>query len=140
MSLISKEVAARVFRENQGVYSLWQVGTEKDFYGIIAALTANANPCDRNIDFIWISRSDLESVGIHPVQVPEGRCLHTRDLHFNAKINHQEAEQLCLTLLQRNRQAKRCRKAQTSAVRSHQESLGCKAIVDRAQDCNCKQW
>jgi hypothetical protein len=135
---IYQEVAEKVFREREGIYSLWKVKTEQDFYGVVASLTANATSKDRNIDFIWISEAELADIGIQIQKVVEGRCLHAKDLHFDAKISNKKAKELCRILLERERVANRCKKAHTVAIRNYQTSLGCKAVDSNTQKCKCE--
>ena len=134
----AQEVAARVFNEKGEIYSLWKVSTEQEFYGIVAALTAHANPKDRHIDFIWLSTSELESAGISFDNIPEGDCIRVKDLHFDAVITPNNARQLCYELLSRQRIAYRCKKAQTKSILQFQRNLGCKAASESSEPCDCE--
>jgi hypothetical protein len=138
LSIAALEVATRVFNEQDELYSLWKVSTGQEFYGMVAALTANANPKDRNIDFIWVSASELKAAGISFENVPEGHCIRVKDLHFDAEITQQSARQLCYELLSRQRIAYRCKKAQTKSILQYQRNLGCKAVDENSPSCNCE--
>jgi hypothetical protein len=138
LSVAALEVATRVFCEKGEIYSLWQVDTEQEFYGVVASLTANANPKDRNIDFIWMSGSELESAGISLENVPEGDCIRVKDLHFDVVITQQSAKHLCYDLLSQQRIAYRCKKAQTKLILQYQQNLGCKAADENSELCNCE--
>jgi hypothetical protein len=141
LSIASKFVSEKVFKEQGAAkYSLWPVSTEQEFYGVVASLTAIATPKDRNIDFVWIAKSELEEVGIVFEQVPEGKCLHVQFLHYDAVINANVAQQLCYNLMSRKRAAKRCKKAQTSLILEHQKTLGCKGTDVVCQVCECERW
>jgi hypothetical protein len=63
VSVAPQSVAEKVFREAGEKYSLWKIHTEQEFYGVVASLTANATPRDRNIDFIWIRTYALTKRG-----------------------------------------------------------------------------
>ena len=111
-----RALANKIFGEREGVYSLWKVTTNQEFYGVIASLTADATPQNKNIDFIWIEAVDLTTAGIAIKPIVEGKCLEVEDAHFDATIGRKEAEQLCRTLLRKKRYAERCKK---SWYRSH---------------------
>jgi hypothetical protein len=134
----AQEAAARVFPEKGEIYSLWKVSTEQEFYGIVASLTAYANPKDRNIDFIWVSKSELEAAEIKFENIPEGDCIRVKDLHFDAVITPNNARQLCYELLSKQRVAYRCKKAQTKSILQFQRNLGCKAASESSESCDCE--
>ena len=136
----SQLIAEKVFNEQSEKYSLWYVSTEQEFYGVLAALTANATPKDRNIDFIWIAEHELKEVSIAFENIPEGSCVHVQRLHFDAVINQRIAQQLCYNLIAQERISLRCNKAQTILVLEHQHQLGCKAVDTNFQICECEGW
>ncbi|MEB3289233.1 MAG: hypothetical protein VKI82_04925 [Leptolyngbya sp.] len=138
LSMAALEVAARVFGEQGEIYSLWKVSTEQEFYGIVASLTATANPKDRNIDFIWISDHELEAAGVSLDNVPEGNCIRVKSLHFDVVITQQSAKHLCYELLSKQRIAYRCKKAQTKSILQYQRNLGCKAAAENSELCSCE--
>ena len=136
----SQLVAEKVFREDGDRYSLWYISTDQELYGVVASLTANATPKDKNIDFIWIAESELKEVDIVFKRIPEGNCLHIKNLHFNAVINSTIAQRLCYTLMIGKRTAHRCQKAQTILILEHQQKLGCKATDVNSLNCECETW
>ncbi|PSB25353.1 hypothetical protein C7B82_23785 [Stenomitos frigidus ULC18] len=139
LSRASKLIAEKIFKEAGEKYSLWKVNTEQEFYGVVASLTANANPKDRNIDFIWVTKSELKEVDIEFDSVSEGNCLKVNDLHFDAVINQEKARQLCHNLIVKQRVAQRCKKAQTVLILQYQRDRGCKATNADLVLCDCQK-
>lgn len=128
VSQVYQTVAEKVFNSRDEIYSLWNVNTDQELYGIIASLTANAIPKYRDIDFICIERNELDIVGINYKQVCEGKCFYVKPLHYNAEINLSTAQQLCHHLLSHKRKAQRCKKVLTISILQYQESIGCCAV------------
>jgi hypothetical protein len=138
LTLRSQLVAKKTFNEIGKIYSLWLISNAEEFYGVVASLTTNATPKDRNIDFIWITKNELNDAGIIPEKIPEGQCYYVRNLHFNAEINQGQARKLCYLLMQNNRDSHRCKKQQTKLILVHQEQKGCKATDAISQSCKCE--
>lgn len=138
LAAAAQAMAAKVFGERGEVYSLWRINTDQDLYGVVAAITVNATPRDRNIDFIWVTDSELKEANIEFDNVPEGRCLRVKELHFDAVITQKNARQLCYDLLSKKRSAQRCKKAKTIQILTYQRELGCKAVDEDSQSCNCE--
>lgn len=136
----SQLIAAKVFKGQENIYSLWQVNTDQEFYGVVASLTENATPRDRNIDFIWFSEHELQEVGIAFQNVAEGSCLHVENLHVDAVIDSNMAQQLCSVVWSQNREAKRCPRKHTIQILEHQQNLGCKATDTSLENCACETW
>ncbi|MEA5469933.1 hypothetical protein [Spirulina sp. 06S082] len=118
--------------------SIWLVNSEQDFYSVIASLSANRTSRHQDIDFIWLTDQELDSVGIQKNQVMEGRCLFAQKLHYDIEIKKESAIQLCDLLKQNNRQSLRCKKKQTKSILIHQEKIGCKALNDNQELCQCQ--
>jgi hypothetical protein len=138
LNIRAQKVAEKIFNEQKGIYSLWYISTEEEFFGVVASLTTNANPKDRNIDFIWITESELKEVGIIFSQIPEGNCFRVKDLHFDVEINPNSARALCYHLMSNQRDAQRCPKKQTISILQHQRQIGCKAADISSQSCQCE--
>lgn len=132
----TKRVVDSLFR--QEVYSIWLVTSDSDFYGVVASLSARRTPNQQDIDFIWITEEELQEVGIVAQAEPEGDCLAVKELHFNAVINSNQATKLCYNLITKNREAKRCRKKDTSLILEDKEAMGCKAIKGDVVRCRCE--
>jgi hypothetical protein len=130
--------AEKLFKEPGNIYSLWLVNTEQEFYSVVASLSANRSPKNQNLDFIWLTESELQVFGISFQQVSEGSCLYVRKLHFNADIDRETAEKLCQLLMSQGREAQRCKKAQTTLILEHQKQLGCKATEFSVPSCECE--
>jgi len=132
-----QKVVERVFRDE--IYSIWLVNSALDFYGVIASLSARRNPKNQAIDFICITRDELDEVGIKLDAVEEGKCLDVQNLHFNARIDKDRALKLCGNLILReDRKAQRCQKTKTQLILEHQESRGCKATDTHLEKCQCE--
>lgn len=129
-------VAERLFTKE--VYSIWRVTSDLEFYGVIASLSAGRNPRNQDIDFIWITEEELQEVGMIIEQKPEGDCLYVQKLHFNTRIDNHTAKRLCYNLLTKGREAKRCKKNQTTQILEYQDKLGCKAIKSNSMKCGCE--
>lgn len=138
-SIASELVAEKIFKGTREKYSLWKVNTEQEFYGVIASLMANATPKDRNIDFVWVTKHELEEVGIEFANVSEGNCFNVKALHFDAVINQEKARQLCQNLIVKQRVAQRCKKAQTVLILQYQQDRGCKATDADLVLCACQK-
>ncbi|MCA6504496.1 MAG: hypothetical protein IM554_02865 [Pseudanabaena sp. M079S1SP2A07QC] len=132
-------VAQKIFDYQSNKYSLWYVTNDEEFYGVIASLTTNATPQDRNIDFIWIYQSELEEVGIKFDNIPESKCHHVKDLHYDAEINQATAQKLCHILINKQRKAHRCLKVKTKCVLKYQYNKGCKASDINSLICKCEK-
>lgn len=132
----AKRIADSLFKEE--VYSLWKVNSNDEFYGVIASLSSRRNPKHQDIDFIWIMEEELQEVGIKPEAIPEGDCLFVQNLHFNAQINNTKAEQLCLNLLRKGRQAQRCKRNTTKKILEYQANRQCKAANSNFLQCRCE--
>ncbi len=133
-----QKVVERVFRDE--IYSIWLVNSAPDFYGVIASLSARRNPRNQDIDFICITRDELDEVGIELDAVEEGKCLDVQKLHFNARIDKDTALKLCEKLIVReDRKAQRCQKAKTKLILEYQESRGCKATDSQREKCECEE-
>ena len=86
-----------------------------------------------------MTENELESVSITKYQIMEGECLFAQNLHYNIEIKQNSAIQLCNLLKQNNRQALRCKKKQhTQIILAHQEKIGCKAISNNKESCQCE--
>lgn len=134
-------VAKKIFNDPEGIYSLWRVSTDQEFYGVVASLSANRSPKNQDLDFIWIAESELEEFGIEAQLSPEGDCRYVQNLHFNARINSVQAEALCFCLMNRDREAQRCKeKPHTTPILDHQAQLGCKATETEREACKCEDW
>lgn len=121
------------------VSSIWLVNSEQNFYSVIASLSSRRNPRDQNIDFIWLTENELDSVGIPKYQTMEGECLFSQNLHYNIEVTKDLAIQLCNILKQKNRQSLRCKKKQhTQVILAYQEKIGCKAISNNQELCECE--
>lgn len=133
-------VAEKLFREPANLYSIWLVSTDQEFYSVVASLSEYRSPKNQDIDFIWMTESELQEVGISAENKPEGGCLHAQNLHFNVQIDLRVAEELCAYLLRKGREAKRCKKSNTALILAHQKQLGCKATDSHLENCECEQW
>jgi hypothetical protein len=138
LDIRAQTVAEKIFDEQKGIYSLWHISTEEEFFGVVASLTTNANPKNRNIYFIWITESELKEVGIIFKKIPEGDCFRVKDLHFDVEINSNSAYALCYKLMSNQRGAQRCPKNQTKSILEHQRQIGCKAADISSQSCQCE--
>lgn len=132
------EIANKIFGIESKQYSLWQVRTDQEFYGVVAALTADAHPQNRDINFIWIREAELEGAGIAITYIAEGKCIDVKGAHVDAFIGQKEAENLCRAMLLGNRKAERCKRRVIAAIREHQQGLGCKAVVTLPVRCACE--
>lgn len=129
----------KLFKEPNDIYSLWLVNTDQELYSVVASLSANRSPKNQNIDFIWIAESELQDLSIQLEQTLEGSCLQVQALHFNARIDKGTAEKLCYSLMRQGREAKRCKKTQTTLILEHQKQRGCKATESNFQSCECEK-
>jgi len=120
-------------------HSLWYVSTEREFYGVVASLTATATPKNRDIDFIWIEESELQEVGVIFENIPNGDCLHVKSLHFDAEINKNIFQNLCHNLMSKQREAYRCKKRQTTCILEYQRQIGCKSTDTDLESCECQK-
>lgn len=127
-----------LFKDPDNLYSLWLINTDKDFYGVLAALSANRNSTGKHIDFICIKDSDLRQLNINYVKAPEGKCFLVQSLHFNASIDEEMAARLCYILMEQGIEAKRCSKQNTQLILEHQLKIGCKATKTTALLCDCE--
>lgn len=132
----AKRVSDRLFRDS--IYSIWLVRSNKEFYGLIASLSAKRNPRHQDIDFIWITEHELKEVDITLEPIEEGDCLYVQKLHYNTRINDAQAERLCYNMLLKDRKAQRCKKKNTISILEYQENLGCKAITNNLNQCVCE--
>ena len=132
----AKRVSEKIFKNT--VSSLWKVALDEEFYGIIASLSANRLCKDQVIDFIWITQEDLKEVNIEIQPKPEGKCLYVKDLHFNIQMDSFLAQKLCHVLLEKDRKAVRCKKANIQYILNYQESKNCKASVETLLNCVCQ--
>ncbi|WP_204106747.1 MULTISPECIES: hypothetical protein [Spirulina sp. CCY15215] len=90
-------------------------------------------------NFIWLTDQELDSVGIKKNQIMEGRCLFAQKLHYDIEVQKESAIQLCDLLKQDNRQSLRCKKKQQiKSILTHQEKIGCKALNDNQELCQCQ--
>jgi len=138
LKIRAQKVAEKIFNEQKGIYSLWYISTEEEFFGVVASLRTNANPKDSDIDFIWITESELKEVGIIFKKIPEGDCFRVKDLHFDVEINPNSAYELCYKLMSNQRKAQRCRQKQIKSILEHQRQIGCKAADISSQSCQCE--
>lgn len=137
-NLIQKVVDGN-FNKDNNIYSLWLVNSDEDLYGIISALSADRNPKDQDIDFIYLTPEEIENLSIKIEQTTEGKCLAVADLHHNATIPKEIAYQLCQLLKIKNtREAQRCKRKQTKAILEHQKEKGCKAVEPLSEKCYCQ--
>ncbi|MEB3214113.1 MAG: hypothetical protein VKL39_22385, partial [Leptolyngbyaceae bacterium] len=136
----AKIAAERIFKLNsKNLYSLWYVETAEQFYGMVAVLSAGRTPKNQDIDFLWIDAEELSSASIEPEPVPEGQCLFVQSMHFNAYIDPAAAEQLCLIMMQADREAQRCKKRQhTKLILEYQAEKGCKDTETSQENCDCE--
>jgi hypothetical protein len=135
----AKAVVEKIFKKSEGIYSLWLVREDKEFYGVVASLSANRSPKNQDIHFIWMTATELEEVGIKSEKVVEGDCLHVQELHFNVRIDKASAEKLCLNLFGKGRKAKTCKKKRhTILILDYQKQIGCKATETDRVTCECE--
>ncbi len=135
----AKAVVQRLFANPEHIYSLWFVETAEQFYGVVAALSAGRTPKNQNLDFLWIDAEELASASAELTQISEGQCLFVRDLHFNAHIDPQSAEKLCLIMIQAGRDAQRCKRSpHTTPILEYQARKGCKATETDRGNCDCE--
>lgn len=139
LTIRAQLAAEKLFNEQNSLYSLWYISNKDQFYCVVASLTANANPRDRNIDFILIGESELNDVNISLSNSPEGDCLNVQHLHFNALINLIAAQNLCYNLMDKGREAQRCKKQQTKLILEYKHQLGCKAVNKSSLVCQCEE-
>lgn len=132
----AKKVSDKIFEDE--MCSLWKVTGDKDFYGVIASLSAKRHNKNQAIDFIWITEEELKEVNIVIQAKPEGECLYVKDLHFNIQINRFTAQTLCHNILKKDRKAERCKKTHTTEILEHQKSNNCRAINDKLLDSLCQ--
>lgn len=134
-----RAVVPKLFSNSEHLYSLWYIETAEQFYGVIASLSAGRTPRNQDIDFLWIAAEELSEASIKLTQVSEGKCLFVRDLHYNAYVNPDSAEQLCFFLMQADRQAQRCKKnPHTKPILEYQTEKGCKATDSDRDGCDCE--
>lgn len=138
LTTASRLAAEKVFQEKGEKYSLWHVSTEQEFYGVVASLTANATPRDRNIDFISIAETELKEAGVKVENISEGACLRVKHLHVDARINPTVAQNLCYTLMSNQRKAQRCPKTSTISILEYQQQIGCRATNTSLPTCTCE--
>lgn len=131
------QVANKIFKDD--LSSLWYIESDEDFYGVIAAISSGRNPRNQDIDFIFITNEELEELKIFKEQTKEGKCLFVQHLHYNIQINKETARQLCYNLIEKGREAQRCKKKQTQAILDYQTNKSCKAVVDNTDKCNCEK-
>jgi hypothetical protein len=136
----ARRVAEILFRDSNNTYSFWYVKSEQEFYSSVAALSARRTPMDNNLDFIWITKKELEQCNIQVNPVQEGDCLNAQSLHFNAQIEGNIAIQLCTDLIKSGRDANRCKRAETKNILSHQKNIGCYALDAQSSKCDCQEW
>jgi hypothetical protein len=131
-----EKVANRVFNNN--ICSLWYIGTNEDFYGVVAAISASRNPRQQDIDFVYLTENDLDSCQIVKQQTREGKCLFVEKLHYNIQVDRQQARNLCRRLISINREPQRCKKKFTQDILEYQEQQGCKATDNNQGQCHCE--
>jgi hypothetical protein len=136
----ARVVAEKLFREPGNLYSIWLVSTEKELYSVVASLSEYRSPKNQNIDFIWMTESELQEIGISINNHLEGGCLYAQRLHFNAQIDLRTAEKLCAYLIRKEREPKRCTKSNTTLILAHQKHLGCQATDSDLENCECEYW
>lgn len=105
---------------------------------VAATLNANRNSPAEQIPFIWITREDLEQIGLIPVQVDEGECIYARKLHFNVTIEPNQAKELCYLLMGNSRNSAKCTKGEMKSVVEVQTNGGCKAYQNHPEVCKCE--
>lgn len=135
------QVADKVFRES--VCSIWQINSDEELYGVVAAISSRRNPRHQDIDFIYLTEQDLDEIAIFKKQTEEGKCLFVKRLHYNIDIDidRQQARKLCRKLLQEKREPQRCKKKMTQEILAYQEKRGCKAVSDSQNviRCDCEK-
>lgn len=135
----ARAITKKLFKSSERQYSIWLVRQDQEFYGVIASLSAGRSPRNQDIDFIWMTESELAEVGITLESVTEGDCLQVRELHFNAQIDQASAENLCLSLLNKEREAQRCKKKpHIIPILEHQKKIGCRATEAGQSTCECE--
>lgn len=133
----ARQVAERLFQSPRGIYSLWRIATEQEFYSVIGALSATRSPQNQDIDFIWMYELEASDIVMEPVE--EGECLHAQPLHFNARIDQASTINLCYRLINAGRVAYRCKRKATASILENQKSWGCKAYVKQSDSCRCEK-
>jgi hypothetical protein len=136
----ARQVAERLFQSSAEIYSLWRIGTNQDFYSVVAALSAFRSPRNQDIDFIWLTVTEAEALGLKMEPIKKGECVHAEPLHFNARIDRGAALALCQKLVDAGREAYRCKRGMTTKILETQVSLGCKALVEGIDRCQCEAW
>ncbi|WP_013321947.1 hypothetical protein [Gloeothece verrucosa] len=131
------QVADKVFKED--LCSLWYIDSDEAFYGVIAAISSGRNPRNQDIDFVWITDEELKLLNILKEQTKEGYCLFVQHLHYNILIDRETARRLCYSLIQKEREAQRCKKKSTQAILEYQNNKGCKALINNTNKCNCEK-
>lgn len=131
-----KKIVEGVF--NEEIYSIWQINSNEDFYGFVASISSTRNPRNQDIDFISITNEELQESGIQIQQINEGNCLAVQNLHYNASIDKHQAIALCQILVNRNRQAQRCKRRQTESILEYQRQKGCFAVAEDSKSCICR--
>ena len=122
-----KKIANDVF--NNQICSLYRVESNEDFYGFVASISPKRSPQNQNIDFIWMTKNDLDTVNIKYQKILEGDCLAAQHLHYNAAITKEQAISLCSRLIKRNQEPLRSKKKQTALILQHQAKKGCIAVT-----------
>jgi hypothetical protein len=137
----AKAVSKKLFDNPKHIYSLWRVSTDREFYSVVASLSANRSPKNQDLDFIWITESELQKLDIEVRLSLEGDCFYVQNLHFNIVLDPSNAETLCFDLISQGREAQRCkRKPQTTPILTHLAQLGCKATETEQASCKCEDW
>jgi hypothetical protein len=130
------KVADKVFPND--ICSLWYIGNNEEFYGMVAAISARRKPRQQDIDFIYLTEEELEAYQIIKKQTIEGQCLFVARLHYNIEIDKEKARNLCQKLIEIGREPKRCKKKMTQFILEYQQKRGCKAVVDSLDKCECE--
>ncbi|MFM2312012.1 MAG: hypothetical protein RLZZ04_1288 [Cyanobacteriota bacterium] len=123
----ARKIAINVF--NAEICSLWWIKSDEDFHGFVASISSNRSPQNQNIDFIWMTKKDLELAKIECKNIPEGDCLAVKNLHYNATIDEKKAILLCSELIKRQQEPQRCRKKQTELILQQQRAKRCVAVT-----------
>lgn len=136
-----RRVAEKVFTpgEKTEEYSIWLVNSNIDFCGIVADLSANRSPMYQILDFICITDQDLQECGIIPNQTDGKNCLLVKHLHYDMKLDQQQAQLLCQKLIGKSVVPIRCPKKRTQSILEYQSQKGCKAIQKDSNGCECEK-
>jgi hypothetical protein len=136
-----RRVAEKVFtpREKTEEYSIWLVNSNIDFCGIVADLSANRNPMYQILDFICITKQDLQECKIIPNSTDGKNCLFVKHLHYDIKLDQQQAQLLCQRLIEKGVVPIRCPQKSTRSILDYQAQKGCKAIKKDSDGCECEK-